>query len=1161
MGSKQAEAPKLCLMDRIDKARLLLLLHALVYMILLASWVVELVVNSPTLEASRTDKYGLAMQVSAAIAAYGFVALSIYIVHSGVHLALKYDTTLQVQSFAEGVDTGCRMYMHISLGCALATAAIELLAPAYLSRSPEMQLCMHMLLFSSLFDMIMRNFWLPMMKQRTSKSQKPRMQPYFARLGPWFSFFFGAVAPLLSYFVDVRVLFLSAAMGFLGTPIFLFCITVPMVYRKTVWLLKGKCCSSSHHEHAASRQPTHRSRMSWCCDVSSALPNMYNVAPAPEMVKQGMRNTMKHFKWVIGIPIFISCLTGVAYVTLVVRDGGCLLSKLASGSHGELLPRFSMQVGDAGELCRRSASNMYWAAKHVLAFWFLFSSIAAIVAMYCAHLLVHMHTLVSELQNMQQQAAGMLRFLSHECRSPLFVVLLILHNLIEAGVPDVETSLVRAAAGDSAAAQTAGGQLGELSKQLTRMQKPLQLLRNVLDNMLSYLKLKQKRRKRSAGRFCPSESCPQGTVEGEEPMHLDAGAVMTEIGSMFPVLVDAMECKQPNIVSTFHITCCRCPECTNAHPRINSSRTEGTLNSLQCLPIWATVQETTLKQALTNLLTNAVKYGGNGSDPADITVDVTLESSACASCSEAPTLDGHPSMLTSQSSGASSGGIGGGGGSLIIGPSGKAMPILPQEPLTDKARDAGHVSISVQAPAHSSVEPLQGIAALDSGTASAVGEGGSAFYLSGGSTLPLDSSRAKLVITVSDDGKGLSQEDLALLFRPFERLRAGQEQQGTGLGLWLMHELLDFQGGTITVSSEGVGRGSQFRIIIPCFIENRAFYHLLDSDDPGAALVSSAVELPAASSTALSVSSRGNVSDAGSSGTPESSMAIIDGKTPPHRSDASTASPSGTAAMLEGLYPNVPVVEALGGGPEPQLTQAGGTVRVDTSASLRSAPAVGSNSARPGLRRVLLVDDSKAVLQQLANALKRRGFKVTKATDGQAGLEKMQSASEPFDLVVCDFEMPRMNGPELAAALRDAGPSTASSLGTSTPTSMSHGRSSGDTALDASGIEVDLAGGGGEPPPLIGPSGAAAATVDSDEGKASVPFGTGFSSHSLHGLPGLKRGTPTIFIGLTGNAMGSDVLHFKQSGAHAVLIKPANPATICSTATELQSAFAQGGRK
>jgi two-component system cell cycle sensor histidine kinase/response regulator CckA len=44
---------------------------------------------------------------------------------------------------------------------------------------------------------------------------------------------------------------------------------------------------------------------------------------------------------------------------------------------------------------------------------------------------------------------------------------------------------------------------------------------------------------------------------------------------------------------------------------------------------------------------------------------------------------------------------------------------------------------------------------------------------------------------------------------------------------------------------------------------------------------------------------------------------------------------------------------------------------------------------------------------------------VVEAEDGLAALDIFQSASEPFDLVVTDSRMPRLDGPHLAACLRD----------------------------------------------------------------------------------------------------------------------------------------------
>jgi signal transduction histidine kinase/ActR/RegA family two-component response regulator len=65
----------------------------------------------------------------------------------------------------------------------------------------------------------------------------------------------------------------------------------------------------------------------------------------------------------------------------------------------------------------------------------------------------------------------------------------------------------------------------------------------------------------------------------------------------------------------------------------------------------------------------------------------------------------------------------------------------------------------------------------------------------------------QLRISVADTGRGISQEDMARLFTPFERLDAAQAGiEGTGLGLALSRQLVQAMGGTAGVtSSPGVG--------------------------------------------------------------------------------------------------------------------------------------------------------------------------------------------------------------------------------------------------------------------------------------------------------------------------------------------------------------------
>jgi signal transduction histidine kinase len=66
-------------------------------------------------------------------------------------------------------------------------------------------------------------------------------------------------------------------------------------------------------------------------------------------------------------------------------------------------------------------------------------------------------------------------------------------------------------------------------------------------------------------------------------------------------------------------------------------------------------------------------------------------------------------------------------------------------------------------------------------------------------------------IAVKDTGMGIDPDSIEKLFIPFERLDAGAEIQGTGLGLALSQRLVEAMGGTLTVSS-APGQGSTFTV-------------------------------------------------------------------------------------------------------------------------------------------------------------------------------------------------------------------------------------------------------------------------------------------------------------------------------------------------------------
>ena len=64
------------------------------------------------------------------------------------------------------------------------------------------------------------------------------------------------------------------------------------------------------------------------------------------------------------------------------------------------------------------------------------------------------------------------------------------------------------------------------------------------------------------------------------------------------------------------------------------------------------------------------------------------------------------------------------------------------------------------------------------------------------------------------------------------------------------------------------------------------------------------------------------------------------------------------------------------------------------------------------MKRVLVVDDSATVRQQVGHALREAGYEVSEAVDGLDGAEKIGS-DRTIAMVICDVTMPRLNGLEM----------------------------------------------------------------------------------------------------------------------------------------------------
>ncbi|MBX3155937.1 MAG: response regulator [Deltaproteobacteria bacterium] len=67
------------------------------------------------------------------------------------------------------------------------------------------------------------------------------------------------------------------------------------------------------------------------------------------------------------------------------------------------------------------------------------------------------------------------------------------------------------------------------------------------------------------------------------------------------------------------------------------------------------------------------------------------------------------------------------------------------------------------------------------------------------------------------------------------------------------------------------------------------------------------------------------------------------------------------------------------------------------------------------MKKILVIDDSPTVRQQVSAALAKGGYGIVEAVDGQDALEKLEPG---IALIICDVNMPRLGGIETLEKLR-----------------------------------------------------------------------------------------------------------------------------------------------
>ena len=95
-----------------------------------------------------------------------------------------------------------------------------------------------------------------------------------------------------------------------------------------------------------------------------------------------------------------------------------------------------------------------------------------------------------------------------------------------------------------------------------------------------------------------------------------------------------------------------------------------------------------------------------------------------------------------------------------------------------------------------------------------------------------DPGTARLHFDVTDTGIGMSEREIARLFKPFVQADISTTRQfgGTGLGLYISRQLADMLGGEIHVTSQP-GAGSRFTLTLPVGLTTRAQEMLTDTRD------------------------------------------------------------------------------------------------------------------------------------------------------------------------------------------------------------------------------------------------------------------------------------------------------------------------------------------
>uniref|UniRef100_UPI00333E672C hybrid sensor histidine kinase/response regulator n=1 Tax=Castellaniella defragrans TaxID=75697 RepID=UPI00333E672C len=271
----------------------------------------------------------------------------------------------------------------------------------------------------------------------------------------------------------------------------------------------------------------------------------------------------------------------------------------------------------------------------------------------------------------------------------------------------------------------------------------------------------------------------------------------------------------------------------------------------------------------------------------------------------------------------------------------------------------------------------------------------------------------RLSLQVIDSGVGIAQEAQQYLFLPFYQIDTHNHTiQGTGLGLTICARLADLMGGSIHVDSQ-LGVGSRFTLELELPVGELA----QDDEAPrlrGARVFVRGPHHELSQNLCLWLRKWG--ADAKLADIPDSLLAAGDILLSVLESESAAVQGGGrriravsSAARIDGVT-TVDVTDIAGIGRAIEQALHG--------RQAMAAPAEESQLSPLGLR-VLVAEDNPINQAILSHQLRYLGCSVATAADGEDALARWRA--DTYDVLLTDVNMPRMNGYQLASAIRDSG--------------------------------------------------------------------------------------------------------------------------------------------